>query len=58
MEVSPSNPNEALTALYVGDKIVFVPVIEYYMYRDHPEEALAHFALEHTVELQSDEEET
>ena len=48
MEV-PRNPNEALTPLFVGETLVYVPVIEYYIYTEHPELLIAQKALELTV---------
>lgn len=51
MEAPRSNPNEALTPYYVGDEMVYVPVIEYYLYAGmKPEEALARIALQRAIE--------
>lgn len=51
METPRSNPNEALTPYYVGDEMVYVPVIEYYLYAGmRPEEALARIALQRALE--------
>ena len=55
METPPSNPNEALTAIYVGDRLVFVPVIDFYVYSEHPELIIAKLALSQTVETDKQE---
>ena len=41
----PQNPNEALTPFYTGDRIIYIPVTEYYLFVDHPELAMARLAL-------------
>ena len=46
MEV-PSNPNEALTPYFDGDRIIWIPVIDYYKYMAEPE--LAKRAIELTM---------
>ena len=53
MEKPLSNPNEALTPYYAGETMVYVPVIEYYLYAGmKPEEALARIALARAQEEQ------
>ena len=56
METRPSNPNEALTPIYVGDRLVFVPVIDFYLYNEHPELIISKLALEEMLNESGDNE--
>ena len=55
METRPSNPNEALTPIYVGDRLVFVSVIDFYLYNEHPELLIAKLTLSQEVETDKEE---
>jgi hypothetical protein len=50
MSEVPRNPNEALTPIFIGDKLVYVPVIDYYIYREHPSLLLGEKAVEQIVD--------
>ena len=47
---TPQNPNEALTPYYIGDRIVYIPVTEYYVLDSRPEILLARLAIIETAE--------
>lgn len=38
------NPNQALTPYYTGDKMIYVPVVEWYALQSHPELLLGRLA--------------
>lgn len=51
MESLHYNPNEVLTPIYLGDRLVLVPNIDYYAYASmRPEEALAKYVLTRILE--------
>lgn len=50
------NPNEALTPYHIGEEMVYVPVVEYYIYANlTPQQALARYALCRELEARQSE---
>lgn len=54
MEKPHDNPNEALVPIFVGNELVYIPVIEYYIYNDNPKALLARLAIINTPESKND----
>lgn len=49
-----TNPNFKLTPIFAGDKLVWVPVIEYYLYDRRPDLLLAKLAIERAIKDEND----